>query len=132
MTIIDITTRNRTECVAITAQVQSAVAESAVERGIAVVCSADTTGGITVNENADPHVMANVLATLGRLIPRHGPYDHGEGNSDAHIKASLVGLSATLPVESGGLVLGTWQGIYFCEFDGPRKRHVTVQVIPSQ
>ncbi len=131
MQIIDIGTKARCEYVDITAQVQSAVAKTNVDRGVAVVCSTHTTGGITVNENADPDVMADVLATLSRLVPRHGPYDHGEGNSDAHVKASLVGLSATLPVEKGRLVLGTWQGIYFCEFDGPRSRRVLVQVIAS-
>lgn len=129
MEIISIRTRSRTESVDITQQVQEAVSRTGARRGAALVSSAHTTGGVTVNENADPDVMADVLATLGRLIPRQGPYAHTEGNSDAHVKASLVGVSVVLPVEDGRLVLGTWQGIHFCEFDGPRTRSVMVQVM---
>jgi len=128
---IDIRTGSRVEVVDITRQVQEAVSRSGVAAGAAVVCSAHTTAGVTVNENADPDVMADVLKTLGELVPHRGSYAHSEGNSDAHIKATLVGLSATLPVEGGRLVLGTWQGIYFCEFDGPRRRRATVQVLPG-
>jgi secondary thiamine-phosphate synthase enzyme len=128
---ISIRTGSRTECVDITRQVQEAVGRAGVRNGAVVVSSAHTTGGVTVNENADPDVMADVLSTLDRLVPRRGPYAHVEGNSDAHVKASLVGLSASLPVEDGRLVLGTWQGIYFLEFDGPRSRRVMVQVLPA-
>jgi secondary thiamine-phosphate synthase enzyme len=119
------------ECVDITRQVQDAVARSGMSRGAVVVCSSHTTAGITVNENADPDVVSDLLGALTRLAPADGAYDHGEGNADAHVKTTLVGLSATLPVEEGRLVLGTWQGIYFCEFDGPRRRRVTVQFLPG-
>jgi len=129
METIEISTRERSAWVDITPEVQRIVSESGVQRGIAVVCSLHTTGGVTVNEHADPDVMEDVLAALERMAPRQGPYAHSEGNSDAHIKASLVGLSVTIPVEQGRLVLGTWQGIFFCEFDGPRRRRVGVQVM---
>jgi len=85
-----------------------------------------TTAGLTINENADPDVARDILAGLARLVPATGDYRHAEGNSDAHLKASLVGSSVTVPVVDGRLALGTWQGIYFCEFDGPRRRHVLV------
>jgi secondary thiamine-phosphate synthase enzyme len=131
MQTIEIRTHSRSEVVEITGRVQDIVSRSGVGSGIAVVGSAHTTAGITVNEHADPDVMADVLATLERLVPRQGRYAHVEGNSDAHIKASLVGLSATVPIEDGRLVLGTWQGIYFCEFDGPRQRRALVQVLAA-
>jgi len=131
MEAIDIATRSRTECVDITGRVQEVVTQKGVASGVVITCSAHTTAGVTVNENADPDVMADVLATLSRLVPRQGSYAHGEGNSDAHIKATLVGLSVTLPIENGRLVLGTWQGLYFLEFDGPRRRRVMVQVLDS-
>jgi len=131
MQTVEISTRARSEPVDITSQVQAAVSESGVTEGIAVICSAHTTAGITVNEHADPDVMDDVMAALARLAPPTGPYAHAEGNSDAHIKATLVGPSVSLPVSGGRLVLGTWQGIFFCEFDGPRRRRVTLQVIPG-
>ena len=131
MEIIEITTRSRTQVVDITGEVQEAISKSGLSDGVAVACSAHTTAGLTVNENADPDVMADALATLERLVPRRGPYAHAEGNSDAHVKASLMGLSVTLPVQNGRLVLGTWQGVYCCEFDGPRRRRVFVQVLPA-
>jgi len=131
METVDIATHSRTQCLDITRQVQEAVTRGGVSDGAVVICSAHTTAGLTVNENADPDVMADVLASLERLVPRRGPYAHTEGNSDAHIKASLVGLSVTLPVENGHIVFGTWQGVYFCEFDGPRRRRVFVQVLPA-
>lgn len=130
METIEISTRARTAWVDITREVQKAVSESGMQRGIAVVCSLHTTGGVTVNEHADPDVMDDVLAALERMVPREGPHAHSEGNSDAHIKASLVGLSVTIPVEQGRLELGTWQGVFFCEFDGPRRRRVTVRLVP--
>jgi len=131
MATIEITTRARCEVVEITGRVQDAVSQSGVEEGVAVVASMHTTAGLTVNEHADPDVMQDVVETLGRLVPRQGPYAHVEGNSDAHIKASLMGLSVAVPVESARLVLGTWQGIYFCEFDGPRRRRARVQILGS-
>jgi len=101
-------------------------------RGAVVVFSTHTTAGVTINENADPDVIADVMATLDRLVPQRGEYAHREGNSDSHVKTSVVGISVTVPVEDGKLVLGTWQGIYFCEFDGPRRRRVVVQLLPGQ
>ncbi len=131
METIDISTRSRAEVVDITGQVQEVVARSGVRQGVAFVFSAHTTAGLTVNEHADPDVMEDVLGALERMAPRRGGYAHSEGNSDAHIKASLVGLSVSVPVEGARLVLGTWQGIFFCEFDGPRRRRAMVQVLGS-
>ena len=131
MEIIELNTRSRSQYVDITGQVERVVSHSNMQRGAAVVFSAHTTAGVTINENADPDVMADVMAALDRFVPRHGEYAHGEGNSDSHIKAGLVGVSVTVPVEGGKLVLGTWQGIYFCEFDGPRRRRVMVQLLPA-
>ena len=130
MQTVEIPTHARSEPVDITSRIQAAVSESGVTEGMAVICSAHTTAGITVNEHADPDVIDDVMAALARLAPPDGPYAHAEGNSDAHIKATLVGPSVSLPVSGGRLLLGTWQGIFFCEFDGPRRRRVTVQVIP--
>ncbi len=128
---IEITTRSRTECVDITREVKDIVSKAGAATGAALVCSLHTTAGLMVNESADPDVAADVLATLSLLAPKAGPYAHSEGNSDAHVKAALVGSSVIVPIEAGGLVLGTWQGIYFCEFDGPRRRRVAVQILPG-
>jgi secondary thiamine-phosphate synthase enzyme len=127
---IDVATASRTQAIDITGKVQEVVSRCAAKSGIAVVCSAHTTAGVTINENADPDVMEDVLETLTRLVPRNGAYAHAEGNSDAHVKCSLVGQAVTVPVEEGRLQLGTWQGIYFCEFDGPRRRRALVQIVP--
>ena len=127
MQTLELSTTARTICVEITQAVQQMVSASEVVRGVVVVCSAHTTAGVTINENADPDVMADVMAALDRLAPADGSYAHAEGNSDAHLKASLLGASVAVPLEEGRLVLGTWQGIYFCEFDGPRRRKVWVQ-----
>jgi secondary thiamine-phosphate synthase enzyme len=131
MQTLELATTARTACTEITKGVQRAVSESGVTRGVVVVCSAHTTAGVTINENADPDVMDDVMAALDRLAPPHGPYTHAEGNSDAHVKASLLGVSVAVPIEEGRLVLGTWQGIYFCEFDGRRTRQFYVKVIPG-
>ena len=131
METIDVRTGSRIEAVDITARVQEVVAKSGDVRGAVLACAAHTTAGLTINENADPDVMSDIMATLSQLIPRAGSYAHVEGNSDAHVKSSLVGHSAMVPVEDGRLQLGTWQGIYFCEFDGPRSRRVWLQVLPS-
>ena len=124
-------TRSRTEFVDITGQVSKIVQESKVSSGLAIVFVPHTTAAVTVNENADPSVQHDILADLNRLIPFAGPYQHTEGNSAAHIKSSLVGPSETLLIENGRPVLGTWQGVYFCEFDGPRTRKVWVKIIPG-
>jgi len=124
-------TRSRTEFVDITGQVSKIVQESKVSSGMAIVFVPHTTAAVTINENADPSVQHDILADLNRLIPFAGPYQHTEGNSAAHIKSSLVGPSETLLIENGRPVLGTWQGVYFCEFDGPRTRKIWVKIIPG-
>lgn len=115
-------TRLRAELVNITEQVQNAVSVLGVREGIITVFVPHTTAGITINENADPDVVADLLAALDRLVPWTASYRHTEGNAAAHVKASLMGSSVRVPVADGVLRLGTWQGIYLCEFDGPRTR----------
>ena len=113
----------------ITAQVREAVAKSGVTDGIAVVYCPHTTAGITINENADPDVVYDLLTGLSKAFPDRAEFRHGEGNSAAHLKASAIGSSVTIIIKDGKLVLGTWQGIYFCEFDPPRSRRFVVKVI---
>ena len=113
----------------ITAQVREAITKSAVKDGIAVVYCPHTTAGITINENADPDVVHDLLIGLGNASPNCLKYRHGEGNSPAHLKASMIGSSATVIIDSGRPVLGTWQGIFFCEFDPPRVRRYFVKVV---
>ncbi len=125
---LNVRTSHRAELVDITTRVQEAVDESGAESGECIVYVPHTTAGVTINENADPTVQQDVLGHLAKLVPSDGGYRHSEGNSDAHIKASLMGFSATVLVEGGRLVLGTWQGIYLAEFDGPRPRRVLVKV----
>lgn len=129
METLSIRTSSRTEMREITQEVAAVVARSGVRSGLCAVCVPHTTAGITINENADASVREDIEGALDRLIPWHGSYSHEEGNSAAHIKASLVGHSVTLPIEDGRLVLGTWQGIFLCEFDGPRTRKVHIQVV---
>jgi secondary thiamine-phosphate synthase enzyme len=127
-----IQTRERTSFIDITDDVRRRLKQNGLSRGICVVYCPHTTASITINENADPDVVHDMLAWLNRAIPQHqADFQHAEGNSDAHIKSSLVGASATVLVQSGELVLGRWQGIYFCEFDGPRTRQVNLQFIGS-
>lgn len=130
MTTIDVETRTRTEFVEITRPVREIVARSGLMSGAVVVYCPHTTAGITIQENADPDVVHDVLLWLNHHIPKDvRGFRHGEGNSDSHLKSSLIGSSATVLVEGGNLVLGTWQGIYFCEFDGPRRRKVHIQLL---
>jgi len=126
---IQISTTQSQEFVDITSEVQKAVTESGLKNGLCHVFVPHTTAGITINENADPDVKKDILKTLNRLIPVSGDYDHSEGNSHSHIKASLMGSSQTIVVKDGKLVLGTWQGVMLCEFDGPRNRKVNVSVL---
>ncbi|MCF7958842.1 MAG: secondary thiamine-phosphate synthase enzyme YjbQ [Phycisphaerae bacterium] len=129
METISIKTQQPNEFVDITRKISEIVAKSGVINGLAVIHVPHTTAGVTINENADPDVVHDILLTLDALIPHHrNGYLHSEGNSDAHVKSSLVGSSLTVIVNDGRLVLGTWQGIYFCEFDGPRNRHLLVKV----
>ena len=123
-------TSQRSQIVDLTATVQRLVRDNAVKSGMAIVYVPHTTAGVTINENADPDVKHDMLKKLDSLIPKDEDYyQHGEGNSDSHVKTALVGNSATVLIEEGKLVLGTWQGIYFCEFDGPRERKVLVKVV---
>ena len=113
----------------ITSRVQSAVKSSGVSSGNATIYCPHTTAAITINENADPSVAADLLLTLAELVPEHrNGYRHIEGNSDAHAKSSIIGPSEQILIRNGSLALGTWQGIFFCEFDGPRSRKVIVQI----
>lgn len=121
-----VSTRKRTEFVNITDQVARAVKEMDLDDGVVTVFVPHTTAGITINENADPDVTADIEAALERMAPWDADYRHGEGNAAAHVKASLMGSSVRVIVEGGRLQLGTWQAIYFCEFDGPRTRKVWV------
>jgi len=124
-----VSTRSRTEMIDITGQVDSIVRESGIRDGEVVVFCPHTTAAITINENADPSVPHDMLLTLDDLLPRSRPgYRHSEGNSDAHCKSSIVGCSEQILVHNGSLALGTWQGIFFCEFDGARSRQVIAQV----
>ncbi|HEY5493349.1 MAG TPA: secondary thiamine-phosphate synthase enzyme YjbQ [Candidatus Anoxymicrobiaceae bacterium] len=129
METFTVRTSGRTDLKDITGEVASVVSKYGVADGACVVYVPHTTAGVTINENADPAVREDIAATLERMVPWNGPYRHSEGNSAAHLKATLVGFSATIPVQSGRLVLGTWQGIYFCEFDGPRTRKVHVLML---
>jgi len=119
-------TDSRTQMLDITSRVQEAVSDSGVRDGFCMVFIPHTTAGVTINENADPSVRRDMLAEINKVVPFDDAYTHAEGNSAAHIKSSLFGCSCLVPVEGGRLVLGTWQGIYFCEFDGPRTRKVRV------
>jgi len=122
-------TRNRTDFIDITPEVTDALRSAGVRDGLCHVFIPHTTAGVTINENADPDVKSDIMNTLEKLVPWTGGYRHFEGNSAAHIKASLMGFSVTVPVDDGKLVLGTWQCIYFCEFDGPRTRKVVVTAV---
>jgi secondary thiamine-phosphate synthase enzyme len=125
---LEVPTGSKTEFVDLTPRVQQAVADSGVTEGLCHIFVPHTTAGVTINENADPSVQADILMVLNKIISDREPYRHLEGNSPAHIKASLVGPQLTVLVSRGRLVLGTWQGIFFCEFDGPRRRRVIVKV----
>lgn len=126
---VGVKTSSREEFVDITSVVRKFVSDSSVKNGLVMVYVPHTTAGVTINENADPDVTRDILDKLRREIPRQDGYHHGEGNSDAHIKASLMGSSVQVVIDRGNLVLGTWQGIYFCEFDGPRQRKVILKAI---
>ncbi|MBM3250553.1 MAG: YjbQ family protein, partial [Candidatus Omnitrophica bacterium] len=121
---INIKTNRRIELVDITDRVQAAVAKSRVKEGICCIFCPHTTAGLTINENADPSVQSDIVNTLNKLIPANAGYAHSEGNADSHVKSSLLGSSLNIFVEGGKLALGTWQGIYFCEGDGPRSREI--------
>jgi secondary thiamine-phosphate synthase enzyme len=125
-------TKQQIELIDITQDVQEAVKKIGVEEGICFIFIPHTTAGVTINESADPNVSKDIVMELNKFVPFQDRYQHLEGNSPAHIKASLVGFSQNLFIRSGKLVLGTWQGIFFCEFDGPRNRKVYVKVLKTQ
>jgi secondary thiamine-phosphate synthase enzyme len=126
---IPIRTHKRAQWVDITAEVQRIITDSKIRSGICMVASLHTTGGVTINENADPDVERDFFHKLNELVPQDPLFHHSEGNSDAHLLTSLVGLSVQIPVVHGTIVRGTWQSVYFCEFDGPRSRTVSITVL---
>lgn len=126
---IQVNTSSQTELIDITSEIEKIILANKIEDGICYLYVPHTTAAITINENADPSVQKDILMELNKIIPFNDRYSHSEGNAPAHIKASLIGSSETIFVESGRLVLGTWQGIFFCEFDGPRRRKVILKII---
>ena len=128
---LTVSTHQRTEFIEITHETQKAIDASGISDGICMLYVPHTTAGITINENADPTVKSDILSVLNAIVPWEAGYRHAEGNSPAHIKASLMGASQLVAVQNGRLVLGTWQGIFFCEFDGPRTRHIHLHIIAS-
>ena len=126
---ITIKTNTQTQILDITAQVQKVVGESGIEEGLCCVFVPHTTAGVTINENADPSVKQDIVMELNKVIPFNDNYSHSEGNSAAHIKASIIGFSVNIPLKNNNLLLGTWQGICFCEFDGPRTRKFYVKIV---
>jgi secondary thiamine-phosphate synthase enzyme len=127
---IPIKTSKRVDLIDITDRIQVAVAKSKIKDGICFIFCPHTTAGLTINENADPSVRSDIINALNKLVPANGSYAHSEGNADSHVKSSLFGSSLTLFIEDGQLAFGTWQGIYFCECDGPRSREVWVKTMP--
>jgi secondary thiamine-phosphate synthase enzyme len=126
-----VASRERSQFIDITSEVQKAVRAAGVSQGLCTVFVPHTTAGVTINENADPSVVRDILMELDKIVPFNDHYAHREGNSAAHIKASIMGSTVQLVVDAGRVSLGTWQGIYFCEFDGPRRRSVQVHVLGS-
>ena len=126
---INIKTKSRNELVDITSDIQAVIDESGIKNGVCYVYVPHTTAGVTINEGADPSVARDIQNTLSKLIPHSGYYLHTEGNSDAHIKSTIAGSSQVIIIDEGKLLLGTWQSVFFCEFDGPRHRRVTVKIM---
>jgi len=126
---INIKTTKRIDLVDITDKIQAVISKSKIKDGMCVVFCPHTTAGLTINENADPSVRSDIINVLNKLVPENAGYTHAEGNADSHVKSSLLGASVNIFIESGALALGTWQGIYFCESDGPRTREVWVKII---
>ena len=131
MNTFGVRSHSRGELTDVTSQVQAAVSATGVVDGVCHVYVPHTTAAVTINENADPAVLGDLLDQLERMVPWQGPYRHAEGNSAAHVKAALLGSCATVLVQGGRLVLGTWQAVFFCEFDGPRRRQVHVAVVAA-
>jgi len=129
--VLDVKTSPRVEMIEITLKINSLLLGSGIKDGACLLFVPHTTAGVTINENADPSVEADIIHKLDSLIPAHSGYTHAEGNSDSHIKSSVVGQSINLIVDGGRIVLGTWQGIFFCEFDGPRNRKLYIKFIET-
>ncbi len=125
---VNVKTDSRIDMVDITSSIQKEISKSGVKEGVCIIYVPHTTAGMTINEGADPAVCDDIMAKLNELVPPNAGYRHGEGNADSHIKASLLGSSVSVLVENGSLVLGTWQKIFFCEFDGPRSRRVYLKI----
>jgi secondary thiamine-phosphate synthase enzyme len=128
---LTVRTQRRTQLLDVTAAVAKMVQDSGVQSGICYVYVPHTTAGVIINENADPDVASDMEAALARLVPKDAGYSHAEGNADSHIKTALVGTSATIFISGAQLDLGRWQGIFFCEFDGPRTRRLRVKIVPD-
>ena len=126
---LHVKTARRTQLLDITREVQRAAREAGVQSGVCRLYVPHTTAGLTINENADPDVPHDIEEAMDRLVPKNGPYKHCEGNADAHIKSTLTGVSLSVEIEGGELQLGRWQGIFFCEYDGPRQREVRVRFV---
>jgi secondary thiamine-phosphate synthase enzyme len=129
---LSVKTSSRTELIDITSKIAKLVKESGVTEGLCMLYVPHTTGAVTINESADPSVKGDILMVLNQIVPWDADYKHMEGNSPAHLKSTLVGASQLVAIENGALVLGTWQGIFFCEFDGPRTRKVHVRIIEQR
>ena len=129
---LPVSSKNRVEFIDVTPQVQRTLEKHKVNQGMCHIYVPHTTAGITINENADPSVCYDIYSQLNTLIPFDGRYRHTEGNAAAHIKASIIGSSATVIIEGGKILLGTWQGIFFCEFDGPRHRRLYLKIVPDE
>lgn len=130
--VLTVKSRNKTELIDITAQIRQMVRTTGAEDGFLMLYVPHTTAAVTINESADPSVRADILMVLNKIVPWEAAYQHLEGNSAAHIKSTLVGASEWIAIENGKLVLGTWQGIFFCEFDGPRTRQVQVRFLTAE
>jgi secondary thiamine-phosphate synthase enzyme len=131
MTSLDIRTHAKEELIDITASVKEVIKNSGIKKGICSIYIPHTTAGITINENADPSVKSDILMALRNVVPDSLPYRHGEGNSPGHVKSTLVGCSTSIFFDNSSPSLGTWQGVFFCEFDGPRNRKVYITLIPG-
>ncbi len=126
---LTVMSRDKTQFIDITSEIQNKLQNQGIDSGLCFIFVPHTTAAITINENADPSVKSDMLNVLNKVIPWELDYEHLEGNSPAHVKSSIVGVSEVIAVENGKLALGTWQGVYFCEFDGPRTRHVNIKFI---
>jgi secondary thiamine-phosphate synthase enzyme len=129
MITLTVKTGSRTDLIDITSQINEIIGESGISEGVCFIFVPHTTAGVTINESADPDVKTDIKTALDKLIPWNDNYKHNEGNSAAHLKTTLVGSSEQIPIENGSLFLGTWQGVFFCEFDGPRMRKIHINFL---